>query len=594
MDDTKTMTAEELSQQVQRLRSILIEHGLVKEIPGAAQSLVTVLAAQAVRELEATLERVVKEVADAAELEAEAEEARSEDEESPEAARERGIVEGAREVLKRYRAALASQPPPAPAQSETLRPESWCRGCPHPPHLGPCTRRSGGTAYQCPCLHATLPSPTPPPGLREASAPLAEHLRAELALMVDFPDTDPLWHRHDITVGHARAFVAAFDATGGGKVLCPGCKQMAPAEQMHTRCTLCAAHDATGGEDWAEKMQDDLRVVQRLAAYGSPGETQTPLGGSAYHAVQALRGDATGGEHGPDATCPNCKADHEDAAKYRAAVELAKDGPLVMRHAILAYLDSTPTGVEAVPNVVRAVCNVLGLTLDTPPSGPGGGCKAHPGQQCDPETPGVYECRAVPASGRLLDARPIATRACIAPTPTPEVPPLQPVPGLAMPPTAVQSAIQSQYSATAVVWEGDGVRVLADGTPEMLVNATWDVAHGLCVEAIARALAEAKREVDRLTRQIHTLADKAGAEWNPREQDEKPVPASVRLLRLASEASAARGALRKAAESMRERAKQTILKQQATEEDGPTSDDNGYAFNMLLRLADEIGKLPLE
>ena len=45
---------------------------------------------------------------------------------------------------------------------------------------------------------------------------------------------------------------------------------------------------------------------------------------------------------------------------------------------------------------------------------------------------------------------------------------------------------------------------------------------------------------------------------------------------------------------MRERAKQAILKQQATEEDGPTSDDNGYAFNMLIRLANEVGKLPLK
>ena len=32
-------------------------------------------------------------------------------------------------------------------------------GCPHPPHLGACTRRSGGTANPCPCIRSTLPTP---------------------------------------------------------------------------------------------------------------------------------------------------------------------------------------------------------------------------------------------------------------------------------------------------------------------------------------------------------------------------------------------------------------------------------------------------
>lgn len=31
-----------------------------------------------------------------------------------------------------------------------------CRGCIHPPHLGTCTARSGGTAYACGC-HAQTP-----------------------------------------------------------------------------------------------------------------------------------------------------------------------------------------------------------------------------------------------------------------------------------------------------------------------------------------------------------------------------------------------------------------------------------------------------
>lgn len=54
------------------------------------------------------------------------------------------------------------------------RPEDWpafwrasgvpgpgCRGCPHPPHLGPCTRRIGGTAYACGCTKQTPRQPDP-------------------------------------------------------------------------------------------------------------------------------------------------------------------------------------------------------------------------------------------------------------------------------------------------------------------------------------------------------------------------------------------------------------------------------------------------
>lgn len=37
-------------------------------------------------------------------------------------------------------------------------PVARCKGCPHPPHLGPCNGRHGGTAYRCGCL---LVTPTP-------------------------------------------------------------------------------------------------------------------------------------------------------------------------------------------------------------------------------------------------------------------------------------------------------------------------------------------------------------------------------------------------------------------------------------------------
>lgn len=58
-----------------------------------------------------------------------------------------------------------------------------CRGCAHPPHLGPCLRRNGTTAYQCPCTADTPPAITPLAGsCRRALERLARHQGLELRI----------------------------------------------------------------------------------------------------------------------------------------------------------------------------------------------------------------------------------------------------------------------------------------------------------------------------------------------------------------------------------------------------------------------------
>lgn len=133
---------------------------------------------------------------------------------------------------------------PAPAQGHELNAHGMCR-----PSCGACA------------------TPTPPPGLLEAVDAL-ESMR----MAVESGDM-PMGEG---AVSELRNYM---DDIGNA---------------------LRAAYDATGGEDWAEKMQDDLRVVLALATTGNLGTTQTPLGQRAVNAVQALR---------------------EDAAKYRTAVE---------------------------------------------------------------------------------------------------------------------------------------------------------------------------------------------------------------------------------------------------------------------------------
>lgn len=160
-------------------------------------------------------------------------------------------------------------------------------------------------------------------------------------------------------------------------------------------------------------------------------------------------------------------------------------------------------------------------------------------------------------------------------TPTPEVPALKAEPHYRCADPDCEAPERPEPTAPHVVWEGEGVRVLADGTwwffgqnlREWLPASDGNEPQ---TDALARALAEAKRQTAELGQEV-----------------------ALKQAALDGHARDFRDA-RKAAESMRERAMALIMVEQARQEDGPLSDDNGHAFNLLLRLADAVGALPLE
>jgi cell division protein FtsL len=96
-------------------------------------------------------------------------------------------------------------------------------------------------------------------------------------------------------------------------------------------------------------------VARRLA-----GGANTRIAWDDLDAALAAYDAAKGGED----TCPNCALEHEDAAKYRAAVERAKDGDALAR----CWNDHSGTvGGAACRDALLGVArHVLGL--DTPPS----------------------------------------------------------------------------------------------------------------------------------------------------------------------------------------------------------------------------------
>lgn len=61
--------------------------------------------------------------------------------------------------------------------ADTMRPASWCRSCPHPPHLGTCTKRNGGTAYACGCS-AQPPIRDEHDGTHDGDCPACHHVGA--------------------------------------------------------------------------------------------------------------------------------------------------------------------------------------------------------------------------------------------------------------------------------------------------------------------------------------------------------------------------------------------------------------------------------
>lgn len=174
--------------------------------------------------------------------------------------------------------------------------------------------------------------------------------------------------------------------------------------------------------------------------------------------------------------------------------------------------------------------------------------------------------------------------------------------------------VSPEPTAPEVVWEGDGVRVLADGTCE----EEWPAPRGWAVVtddramvSLARALAEARRETGILKAaaegQLKTTnaVERANAElaWGVAGSMQSALrrERSLRqeaereqcIAHVKADASYAKGR-EDGAEAMRERAKALIMAEQAKQEDGPLSDDNGHAFRLLLRLADAVSALSLE
>lgn len=131
-------------------------------------------------------------------------------------------------------------------------------------------------------------------------------------------------------------------------------------------------------------------------------------------------------------------------------------------------------------NGATEAAEMLGLTLTT---GPGGGETERHLSSCPQALDyALPEWKCTCAETRAVFAEAATQRARI-PTPTPTSPPLT----------------QPEPAAPEVVWEGDGVRVLADGTWEFFGESIpeWLPGNGsedVRIDALAHALAEAKRE----------------------------------------------------------------------------------------------------
>lgn len=456
-----------------------VPHKHAKGCPLAVAPQNTQAQASNMREAATVLEAVVKEVADAAELEAEAEEERSGDEESPVAARERGIVEGAREVLKRYRAALASQPPPAPDEEPVK-----CKDCGvedgdgghvvNPCHscklevCGDCTDcTTPDNVRVCEDCFARgnygQPPPAPAQGVDRER--LGQEVRAEwVAWAKEQPNPKPSWlvpweglsepdKEADRRIGERLYRLASTTPTpppglleavvekyaeeqtrrsseadakserDGDSHCLEACNREGRAAGAREVLPLIlAAYDAAkGGEHPDTAALRDLRAdvarVLEMARLGvHVGDTATEVGEEAVQAVRAL---------------------HEDAEAWRRTHRLLEDSRAVEGVYWDALREADPTldldgkartaVEEALAKAIRWALNIDGASDgddpadededdDTPPSGPGEGER-------------VNACGFVPTSaedvaafGEIVQATARHMETRIAPTPTPEVP----------------------------------------------------------------------------------------------------------------------------------------------------------------------------
>jgi len=456
-------------------------------------------------------------------------------------------------------------------------------------------------------------APTPPPGLLEAVAQVdgacgmcgGKRVRRTSCSMCHDSTWDHECDDKEVPchwTGHAviDQIRVAFDAAKGGEALvhCPGCKQQAPVTEIHTRCTMCAAHEDERTRNAALEESPD---AEDAATYRAAVERLDDRAGKAKAAHDAWGSDPEGAVarwvlYG-DGEAP---APREVLDKARVVEVLRESRDRHLKAAQERAGTSLEMDHRAMADACTQVATRLGLTLATPPSGPGGGERAMP----NVETPFTPEQRD--ALNAMIQASPLGSRARIAPTPTQDEALTAALVAVEMPATveeaeqvmreagvdpaaflaetmahaeAVKARLASQPSAPDVVWEHPdnpelGIRVLADGTmqdgtshPQNWRNIAKD---------IARALAEAKRETVPVLNALRQY----------QHRDERCLTET--LTRLVDErVTLPQKAWREAAESMRERA-ETLAYSAAAH-----CKDQGHK-EVLLAVGHRIADLPLE
>lgn len=244
--------------------------------------------------------------------------------------------------------------------------------------------------------------------------------------------------------------------------------------------------------------------------------------------------DAAKGGDGPDMEAL-CEVMHD---AYEAAAK--GNGWETQERSRKPWADVPEANKATMRAAVSALLRHLGLTLDTPPSGPGGG--EHPTcARCGRTFPG-----RAPHGGEPCDvpldaptSTPVATSSCSGDVP------------LCGDASCGNPACQrrTERAAPAVVWEGDGVHVFSDGR--------WDTddhaQRARDGNTLARALAEANREAPS-PREAHEMRKAHGAVRLAGTDGAVTCFGSGDSAVLVMPSSVYESGTRKAAESMRERA----------------------------------------
>lgn len=353
----------------------------------------------------------------------------------------RSHMDGFRDGVRTFAEAMSNAAAAPPQKGQGV-----CIGCDGKGYDEDVDDECKGYRFTCRSCGGTGKTPTPA-DLREAVGPFVRV--AKVLERYGHPVHDPghtrvpdercVWlkqhgeHVAEVNMGNCRALLAAYDAT--------------PAAITHAQLAA-VVEEYEGEQDFSRATSDDI--------------TEERAEGRKEGAREVLR-------RFPGGEVP------EVLPKARVVAVLANHSQEPERdrqHSRAAGLTEWGRGYN---NAVRGIARDLGLQLPTPPSGPGGG---------EPR-PQTFSTTGMSGWSAKDDA----------PTPTPDVPPMSPVPGLAMPLPAVQEAIRQQAqpepAAPEVVMEKDGVRVSEDGS----VNLERGVSEWWALGVLGNALVEAKREL---------------------------------------------------------------------------------------------------